>query len=291
MPNMETTATTAAAPTPTLKEADGRTQSCGVVLELSPDWLILRASENTHGFLGEYPARLVGEPLSKFTLAQPLHDLRNSLSRQRSSNGVARAYRIRLTHEPRHFDMAFQQLESRMLLECLPCSHEGFGDELGAVSRLLDGLAGDTVESLCENATRRMRALTGFDRVTLILSGGNRTHRCDSSRSKFAASAKGLPLPGIVGDVSAKSVSIFPVEKGDTAIGQALMRALTPDEREELELNEVRSALCVPLARQGRQMGFFRFESRTPRAPSLELHAAAELFAQMVGIELERLGA
>ena len=136
-----------------------------------------------------------------------------------------------------------------------------------------------------------MRALTGFDRVTLILSGSDRTHRCDSARSKFAAPATASRLPGIVGDVSAKSVSIFPAEKGDTAIGEALLRALTPEEREELELNEVRSALCVPLARQGRQMGFFRFESRTARSPSLELHAAAELFAQMVGIELERLGA
>ena len=88
----------------------GSTRSCGFVLELSPDWLILRASENAHGFLGEYPARLIGEPLASFTLAQPLHDLRNSLSRQRSSNGIARAYRTRLTAEPRHFDIAFQQV-------------------------------------------------------------------------------------------------------------------------------------------------------------------------------------
>ena len=34
-------------------------------------------------------------------------------------------------------------------------------------------------------------------------------------------------------------------------------------------------------------MGRVRCESQTARTPSLELHAAAELFAQMVAIELE----
>ena len=53
------------------------------------DWLILRASENVHRFLGEYHSRLIGEPLSAFTMAQPLHDLRNALARQRSATGIA----------------------------------------------------------------------------------------------------------------------------------------------------------------------------------------------------------
>jgi light-regulated signal transduction histidine kinase (bacteriophytochrome) len=33
--------------------------------------------------------------------------------------------------------------------------------------------------------------------------------------------------------------------------------------------------------------GEFRCESRTPRAPSFELHAAAELFAQLFAMRLE----
>src|SRR4051794_15241531 len=98
-------------------------QSAGLVLELSPDWLILRASENAHGFLGHYHQRLVGEPLSQFTLAQPLHDLRNSLARQRGSSGVGRAYRVRLTDDPRYFDFAFQSLDSTILLEKIGRAH------------------------------------------------------------------------------------------------------------------------------------------------------------------------
>ncbi|MBV9529282.1 GAF domain-containing protein [Sphingomonas sp.] len=263
-----------------------RTQSCGFVLELSPDWLIIRASENAHAYLGEYPARLIGEPLSSFTLAQPLHDLRNSLARQRSSNGIARAYRARLTHEPRHFDIAFQQLDNGMLLEFLPSGNDGFGDALGAVSRLLDGMTGDTREALCNNAARRMRALTGFDRVTLVLDG---THCTESARSPFAEPAGCDVLPSMLADAKAAPVGVFPVGTSDGTVSGALLRGLTADEQQELAANGVRSALCVPLARQGRSLGHFRCESRTPWTPSLELHAAAELFAQMVGIELERL--
>lgn len=274
-------------PSPNAKAA--KAQACGFVLELSPDWLILRASENAHAYLGEYPARLIGEPLSKFTLAQPLHDLRNSLARQRSCNGIARAYRTRLTHEPRFFDIAFQQLDGGMLLEFLPSGTDGFGDALGAVSRLIDGLSGDSRSALGDDAARRMRALTGFDRVTLILQDGEQEQRSESARSSFAAPAGDQILPPILADAGAAPVTVFPAGSSDRTVANALLRGLTPAEEEELKANGVRSALCVPLARRGRPMGHFRCERRTPWTPSLELHAAAELFAQIVAIELERI--
>lgn len=276
-------------PSTTSSSAGARTQSCGFLLELSPDWLILRASENAHAYLGEYPARLIGEPLSSFTLAQPLHDLRNSLARQRSSNGIARAYRTRLTHEPRHFDIAFQQLDDGMLLEFLPSGTGGFGDALGAVSRLIDGMTGDTPSRLCDNAARRMRALTGFDRVTLTVERGDEEHRSESARSPFDAPAGKAVLPAMLADAEAAPVGIFPSSASDGAVAGALLRGLTAAEENELRSNGVRSALCVPIARHRRTLGYFRCESRSPWTPSLELHAAAELFAQMVGIELERL--
>lgn len=273
---------------PPSQRAEDSAQSCSFMLELSPDWLVLRASENAHGFLGEYPARLIGEPLSSFTLAQPLHDLRNSLSRQRSSNGIARAYRTRLTTEARYFDIAFQQVNGRLLLEGLPSSNDGFGDSLGAVSRLIDGLAGDTRSALLENAARRLRALTGFDRVTATLSDSD-GRQFESSRSTFASPASRDVMPAIVADAAAEPVGLYPAAKSESAVAGSLLRGLSGAERDELNRNGVRSVLCVPLARQGRELGHVRCESQAARTPSLELHAATELFAQMVAIEMERL--
>jgi len=173
-------------------------QSAGFLLELSPDWLIIRASENAHSFLGEYHQRLVGDPLANFTLAQPLHDLRNSLARQRGSSGIARAYRIRLIDEPRYFDIAFQSLGETIILEGLESRDEGLGDALGSVSRLIDGLNSGDRKSMLDGAARRMRALTGYDRVTLVIGDD----RIESSRGQISELKISGDLPPIVADTS-----------------------------------------------------------------------------------------
>src|SRR5690349_18600138 len=169
-------------------------QAAGFLLELSPDWLILRASENAHSFFSEYHQRLVGDPLANFTLAQPLHDLRNSLARQRGSSGIARAYRVRLIDEPRYFDIAFQSLGDTILLEGLESQQDGLGDCLGSVSRLIEGLVNSNRKSMLDGAARRMRALTGFDRVILVVGD----ERVESSRGQLPELKISGDLPSIV---------------------------------------------------------------------------------------------
>lgn len=262
--------------------SEASVQASGFLLELSPDWLILRASENAHGFLSEYHQRLIGEPLADFTLAQPLHDLRNSLARQRGSSGIARAYRVRLFDEPRYFDIAFQSAGDMLLLEGLPSPEEGLGDCLGSVSRLIEGLGNDDREAMLDGAARRMRALTGFDRTILVLSG----NRVESSRSKLAELSISGELPAIVADCSEEPVGMFP-RKGSEPVDGALLRSPTPAQLEELRSAGVKSILRVPIVRAGEKLGYFQCDNRSARPPSFELHAAAELFAQIFGMLLQ----
>ena len=261
---------------------DAQVQSAGFVLELTPDWLILRASENVHKFLGEYHSRVIGEPMSDFTLAQPLHDLRNSLSRLRSSSGIARCYRVRLIDEPRYFDLAFQLLDSTIVLEGLPSLENGIGESLGSISRLIGGLDSGNRDAMLEGAARRMRALTGFDRVTLTLSGGT----IDSSRSKYPELSISGELPAIVADSACEPVALFPRQSDDRDIEHALLRSPSAGQLGELRDSDVRSVLTVPIVRDGETIGTFRCDNRTVRPPSFELHAAAELFAQVFAMQL-----
>jgi len=261
---------------------DGQVQSAGFVLELTPDWLIVRASENVRGFLGEYHQRVVGEPLANFTLAQPLHDLRNRLARQRGASGIARCYRVRLIDEPRYFDIAFQLLDGTIVLEGLPSPEEGIGEALGSISRLIDGLHSGDPKSMLEGAARRMRALTGFDRVTLTLSG----EKVESSRSKTADLNVTGDLPAIVADARSETVSLFPRQSDDREIEHALLRSPTAEQLGQLRDADVRSVLTLPIVREGETIGSFRCDNRTVRAPSFELHAAAELFAQVLAMQL-----
>src|SRR6476646_3512028 len=101
-------------------------QSCAYLLELSPDWIVLRASENIHHLLGESHVTLIDEPLGRFVHAQPLHDLRNLFSRLSGTTGIGRAYAVRLSDDPDLVDIAFHLSGGRVLLEIVPsCGNFG----------------------------------------------------------------------------------------------------------------------------------------------------------------------
>ena len=113
-------------------------QPAGFLIQMSLDWIILRASENVDDFLGESHVTLIEEPLSRFVQAQALHDLRNLFSRLSGSTGIARAYRVRLTDDRPRFDIAFQVSDGRVLLEAVPSPDHGLGEALGSVGGLID---------------------------------------------------------------------------------------------------------------------------------------------------------
>ena len=263
-------------------------QPCGYLLELSLDWIVERASENAHHLLNESHVTLVGEPLGEFVHAQALHDLRNLFSRLSGTTGVTRAYRVRLTDDPDLYDIAFQQIEERVLLEAVPSPVEGFGEAFGSVGGLAAGLAGESGKALFDAAARRMRALTAFDRVTLL-----------AGRFKSTSSRTGVPFraganatlsddfPAIVPDCSAGSVQVFPHEDEDTVIASALLRAPSPEQRAELSDRGFASTMRVPVTIDSKKVGEFRLAHTKRLRPSFELHAAAELFAQMFAMRLE----
>lgn len=254
-------------------------QSAGFLLELSLDWLVLRASENVDDFLGVSHVIVVDEPLGRFIQAQPLHDLRNLFSRISATTGVARAYGVRLTEDQRRFDIAFQLSDGRALLEGMP-AREGVGELFGTIGGLAEGLRGLSGSALLEAAARRMRALTGFDRAA-VTSGDQSMESSRGGSASAAAVCSGLPP--IVADTSAMPVPIFPRRPGDRATMRALMRSPSPQQLEQLRAAGVASALRVPMGNDG----CFECDSRTPREASLELHAAAELYAQIVALRLE----
>src|SRR5262249_761713 len=151
------------------------------------------------------------EPLGRFVQAQALHDLRNLFSRLSGTTGIARAYRVRLTDDPELFDIAFQQVEERVLLEAVRSPSEGFGEAFGSVGGLIASLGVDSGKALLDGGARRMRALTAYDRVTLLV-----------GRSKATSSRTGVPFspganetltedfPLLIPDARGAPVPVFP---------------------------------------------------------------------------------
>jgi light-regulated signal transduction histidine kinase (bacteriophytochrome) len=257
-----------------------RIQQGSYLLELSLDWIVLRASENIHHLLGESHVTLIDEPLGKFVHAQALHDLRNLFSRLSGTTGVGRAYAVRLTDDPDLVDIAFQQIDGRVLLEAV-LSTGCFGECFGSVGGLIAGLANSSGQTLLDGGARRMRALTGYDRVTL--SCGER--RAESSRGAFGGPVDPADLPIFVADTDGEGVGLFPREGDDTSAHAALLRSPEEADRRELNGQGIRAMLRIPFSADGLDCEFC-CESRAPRDPSFELHAAAELFAQMFAMRL-----
>ena len=257
-----------------------RIQPGSYFLELSLDWIVLRASENIHHLLRESHVTLIDEPLGKFVHAQALHDLRNLFSKLSGTTGIGRAYAVRLTDENDLVDIAFQLADGRVLLEIVP-SEGCFGECFGSVGGLIAGLANSRGQALLDGGARRMRALTGYDRV--VLTCGDR--RAISSRGSFAAASDPTDLPIIIADVASEGVAVFPRETDETSIDAALLRAPTMQQREGLTAQGIKAILRVPFKADGLSCEFC-CENRSPRQPSFELHAAAELFAQMFAMRL-----
>ena len=257
-----------------------RFQPSGYLLELSFDWIVLRASENVHHLLGESHVTLIDEPLGRFVHAQALHDLRNLFSRLSGTTGIGRAYAVRLTDDHDLVDVAFHLEDGHVLLEAIPSSG-CFGECFGSVGGLIAGLGNNHGQALLDGGARRMRALTGYDRVTL--SCGER--RAESSRGAFAGPVDPADLPILVADTSAQAVELFPRDAEDTSAHAALMRAPAEADRRELSSQGIRSMLRIPFDADGMTCEFC-CENRSPREPNFELHAAAELFAQMFAMRL-----
>jgi light-regulated signal transduction histidine kinase (bacteriophytochrome) len=93
-------------------------------------------------------------------------------------------------------------------------------------------------------------------------------------------------LPAVVADSEDAGVPIFPRNEDETSAGDALMRSPDLATLESLTSAGVRATMRVPFKVDDLH-GEFRCDSRTAREPSFELHAAAELFAQLFAMRLE----
>ena len=262
-------------------------QPCGYLLELSLDWIVLRASENIHQL-----ARRIARHADR-RAARPLRPLRRRCTTFATSSRASAARRasagptrVRLTDDPDLVDIAFQLSDGRVLLEAVPSA--------GRVRRMLrDRRRADrrpcrtaSGQALLDGGARRMRALTGYDRVTLDL------------RRRVGPKAAAAPSPAPARRVG-RSAGDHRRHRG--AASRHLSRAM-PMTRPSatrccarLRRQVARAARCRGRPRQRCAFpsasttcsGEFRCDSRTPRAPSFELHAAAELFAQLFAMRLE----
>ena len=280
----------------------GAVQSFGVLLAVTSDWIVARASANAEAFLGRTPDDLRGIVLDEVLPAATLSAIRSSMHGLQGTDAVERVFRVPLTEDGPLHDLAIYLSDRLIVIEAEPAEHERL-DAMSTVRSMVARLQkADYPEVFRREAVRQMRALTGFDRVMLYQFGH------DGSGEVVAESRKGNlePFEGLrypasdipkqaralyqrnwlrlIADVEDHGVAVEPAlgPRGEPLdLSMSVLRAVSPIHLEYLSNMGVRASMSVSVVVDGELWGLFACHHMSPRRISLERRTAAELFGQM----------
>lgn len=258
-------------------------QPCGFLVVLGQDWRVEHVSDNIGDHFADCGARMAGQPLAEFFGAAAVHSLRNQLALMRDPQGSARLFSLFLAGVPKPFDVALHFHAGRIVLEALPAARVEAGDPAGTVRQLAQRLDGcDSVTDLLQRGAHGLRALTGYDSITLF--------RFDASGrgARIADDARGEPIPAplcplpvvrVLADAK-RGIALLDPPAPAKIVERALLRPWTGS-------NAAEACLTLPLVSSGMPWGVALCLNRTARQPTLERIAAAELFADLLAMRAE----
>jgi len=265
-------------------------QPCGFLVVLGQDWRVRHVSANIADHFADCGARMVGQPLAEFFGGSAVHSLRNQLALMRHPEGNARLFSLFFAGVPKPFDVSMHFKDGHIILEALPSGHIEAGDPAGMVRQMAASLdACETVTDLVQRASHLLRALTGFDSVTIFRldEHGRGVRIAEEARgAPIRANHCPPPLTRIVAD-AARSGSPLEPEAPSSLVEHALLRGIGTGEVHSADAPEASASLCVPLASAGIPWGIAVCLNRRPRQPTLDRIAAAELFADMLAMRAE----
>ena len=269
-----------------------RIQPHGFLIGLSPEWRIVRASANIGEFLGHAGPSPIGQDIVQLLGDAAVHTLRNRLSLLRDPLGSARAFALHVQGAARPIDVAMHMVGSDVIVEGQNSTGQESGDPIGLVRALAARLDGkqDQQAMLAEGA-RQLRALTGFDRVTLFRwnSDGVAEIAAHCARGDLAAAPTSLTGElRLIVDAGADGIAIEPATK-TVAFGRSLLKNATAEEREAM--GAAASIVRFPLNASGTDWGVAVCLNQTPRRLGLERFASAELLSDLLALRIALLEA
>lgn len=286
----------------------GAIQPFGALFAFSSDWILVHASANTVEAMGRAPEDLLGLPAAEFVRTEALHAIRARLQWLTVSGGAERLFALDLFGQEARYDVAIHMSGETIVVEVERCDGVDRIEAISVVRNMMARLrqAEDHADFL-DRAARQVRAVTGYDRVMVyrFLDDGAGEVVAEA-RNKRAQSFLGLRYPAsdipvqarelykrnvfrIIADVDAPRVPIVPPRSPEGEpldLSLAVLRAVSEIHLEYLRNMEVAASLSISILQDGRLWGLFACHNLTPRDLSLDRRTAAELFAELFGLEL-----
>ncbi len=288
----------------------GRIQSFGWLISFSSDWIINHISLNCEALFGKDPRAMIGVPATQFLSPSALHDVRSRMQVLGGGASVERIFEVDLVGDGRLFDLALHMSGRSCVLEIEPREPGKRRDFVSYVRPMIERLrATPTLEQLCANAARHLRALTGFDRVMIYrFEGDGAGEVVAESLNGMVDSFRGLHFPAsdipaqarrlytrnllrIISDIDDPTVPIFPATgpSGDPLdLSMSGLRAVSPIHIEYLRNMGVKASMSVSIMRRGKLWGLMACHHYSPLTLSYSARTASELFGEFFAYLLEQ---
>lgn len=287
----------------------GAIQPIGFLIATSTDWRIQRVSANVAQYLGRAPEALLGETLPEVFSRDVLHEIGGRLHLLRGPNALERIFGIPLREGGAPFDLAVHMARGQIVIEAEPSDLEDALEAATTVRSMIARLQqAEDFEALCKEAVRQIRGLTGFSRVMLYRFHHDGTGEVIAeSAASFLDSFMGLRFPAsdipkqarllyernwlrLIGDAGAEPVAILPqrdAEGRPLDLSLSVLRAVSPTHIEYLRNMGVAASMSISVLRKGKLWGLIACHHTEPLRVPFERRTAAELFAQVLSLQLE----
>jgi light-regulated signal transduction histidine kinase (bacteriophytochrome) len=230
----------------------GQIQPHGFLLEVSPDWNVVRCSENLGNYLPTEVGQASGRPLHELIGRRALHDVRCELQVIGMKGGVRHLFDVPVGAEgidTQLFDLSVSRTSESIIIEFEPSAASG-DDASGRMVSLLNQLRdASDIDRFCDVLAAQTRVLCGYDRAMVYkfhedLSGEVVAERSRGGMESFLglrypasdipAQARALYLVNplrVVANVQAQNAFLVPLldYKGDMLdLSMASLRAVSP---------------------------------------------------------------
>ncbi|THH37066.1 hybrid sensor histidine kinase/response regulator [Aliishimia ponticola] len=284
-------------------------QSYATVFVLSSDWTVLGVSDNTFDTIKAEPESLLGQDFSDLLDSDSMHDLRSQVQVLTIDMPVLYLRNCTLLGRSERMDATVTLSGGRLAVEFEPAAEafEPARDAIQLQRLFLRIAARGALPEVLQEAARTIRALTGFDRVSvhrILPLGFGPALACVASAplqtepDEAVLRAYGVqfsPNLHVLADAAQHSARSVVTQSVPDALKPFDARALSsaasgPHLCEALQRGGVAAATSVPIRVRGELWGVILCHHIHPHAPPVNQRSDLSAFAFLLGMEIERSG-
>lgn len=282
----------------------GRVQSGAGLIAVSADWLVVAYSENLTNWVDSQTDEILGVLLNELITDEAATQITRAAAEINFEDQIERLMGVKLFDNVIEQDVALHFNDEVLLIEFSASLAENAKSHTEGLRNALRqfGKANSSTK-LCQNATKSVAQMTGFDRVMIYKfhpdgSGEVLAEHLNTSVDSFIGlryppsdipqQARALykrSLLRIIPDVNDSGVAILP---GNAQIDLSLCstRAVSPVHIEYLKNMGVRASMSISILIDGELWGLIACHHYAPRNLTLAVKTYAELFAESFALEL-----